>query len=170
METLRFRAVMKIRESNPYIPISKARVARIKPDWKRPLPVLVRINGKPRKPWRINMMPAGDGTFYLYLHGEVRKASGTGVGDAVEVEVRFDPDYRNGPLHPMPAWFGSALRKHAGARKAWAALPPSRKKEILRYFSRLKGEAARARNLDKALQVLSGAPGRFMARDWRDGA
>lgn len=161
---------MKIREGNPYIPMGKARVARIQPGWKRPLPVLVRINGKPAKAWRINMMPAGDGTFYLYLHGEVRKASGTGVGDKVEVEVSFDAAYRNGPMHPMPAWFGSALRKNIRARKAWEALPPSRQKEVLRYFSRLKGEAARARNLEKALQVLSGEPGRFMARDWKDGA
>lgn len=170
METLRFEAVMRIRESNPYILVSKARVARIRPGWKRPLPVLVRINGKPAEAWRINMMPAGDGTFYLYLHGEVRKASGTGVGDKVEVEVGFDAAYRNGPQHPMPAWFGSPLRKHAKARKAWEALPPSRKKEVLRYFSRLKGEEARARNLQQALRVLSGEPGRFMARDWRDGA
>lgn len=170
MDPLRFTAVMKIREGNPYIPVSKARAARIKPGWKRPLPVLVRINGKPGKAWRINMMPAGDGTFYLYLDGEVRKASTTGVGDRVQVEASFDGAYRNGPMHPMPAWFDSALRKHASARESWEALPPSRKKEILRYFSRLKGEAARARNLDKALHVLSGKAGRFMARAWKDGA
>lgn len=161
---------MKIREGNPYIPMSGARVARIKPGWKRPLPVLVRIDGKPARAWRINMMPAGDGTFYLYLHGDVRKASGTAVGDKVEVEVRFDEAYRNGPQHPMPAWFGSALRKNPDALKAWKSLPPSRRKEVLRYFSRLKGEASRARNLEKALHVLSGKPGRFMARSWKDGA
>ena len=40
-------------------------------------------------------MPAGDGTFYLYLHEQVRTASGTGVGDRVEVELRFDDAYRN---------------------------------------------------------------------------
>jgi hypothetical protein len=170
MEPLRFKAVMKIREGNPYIPMSKARVARIKPEWKRPLPVLVRIDGKPAKAWRINMMPAGDGTFYLYLHGDVRKSSGTAVGDRVEVEVRFDEAYRNGPQHPMPAWFASALRKNPEALKAWKSLPPSRRKEVLRYFSWLKSEAARARNLEKALHVLSGGPGRFMARAWKDGA
>lgn len=43
------------------------------------------------------------GSFYLYLHGDVRKASTTKVGDRVHVEVSFDAEYRNGPMHPMPA-------------------------------------------------------------------
>jgi hypothetical protein len=38
--------------------------------------MLIRINGKPtEQPWRINMMPIGKGDFYLYLHGDVRRAS-----------------------------------------------------------------------------------------------
>jgi uncharacterized protein YdeI (YjbR/CyaY-like superfamily) len=49
------------------------------------------------------------------------------------------------------------------------ALPPSRQKEILRYFARLKSEDARGRNLEKALHVLSGGKARFMARAWSDG-
>jgi hypothetical protein len=44
---------------------------------------------------RINMMPVGDGRFYLYPHGDVRKASGTAVGDRVRVEIAFDASYRN---------------------------------------------------------------------------
>ena len=35
-----------------------------------------------------------------------------------------------------------------------------------RYFAGLKSEEARKRNLEKVLHVLSGRPGRFMARDW----
>ena len=31
-------------------------------------------------------------------------------------------------------------------------------------------EAAKARNIEAALSVLGGAEGRFMARDWKDGA
>jgi hypothetical protein len=33
----------------------------------------------------------------------------------------------------------------------------------------LKSPEARARNLEKAMHVLSGNPGRVMARDWKDG-
>ncbi len=169
MAVLTFRSAIKIREGNPYIPVSAARARAIKPDWRRPLPVLVRLNGKPAEAWRINMMPAGDGSFYLYLHGDVRKASHTKVGDRVLAEVAFDAKYTNGPMHPMPPWFEAALGNHPKAMANWDALIPSRKKEILRYFSWLKSEAARARNLERALHVLSGRKGRFMARAWTRG-
>jgi len=36
------------------------------------MPVLIKINNKPNPPWKINMIPAGNGDFYLYLHGDVR--------------------------------------------------------------------------------------------------
>jgi ribonuclease HI len=115
------------------------------------------------------MMPIGDGSFYLYLHGDVRKASKTKVGDMVAVDVWFDSSYENGPMHPMPNWFKTALNKNVQAKQAWDALIPSRQKEILRYFSWLKSDEAKKRNLDKALLVLSGHEGRFMARSWKDG-
>jgi uncharacterized protein DUF1905/bacteriocin resistance YdeI/OmpD-like protein len=139
----------------------------IKPGWRKPLPVLIRINGKPtEQPWRINMMPIGKGDFYLYLHGDVRRASDTKVGDNVRVQVRFDAAYRNGPMHPMPSWFRVPLSKNAKAKTAWDGLIPSRKKEVLRYFSWLKSPDACARNVARALHVLSGKKGRFMGRPW----
>src|SRR6266849_10796355 len=153
-----------------YILVTSSQAKYIKPGWSKPLPVLVRINGKPAVPWRINMMPVGNGSFYLYLHGDVRRASVTGVGDRVRVEVGFDARYRNGPQHPVPSWFRAALRKNSKAMKNWDALIPSRKKEILRYFARLKSPEARERNLERALHVLSGRKGRFMARAWDGGA
>jgi hypothetical protein len=51
----------------------------------------------------------------------------------------------------------------------WEALIPSRQKEILRYFSRLKSGEAIEGNLKRALNVLSGRAERFMARSWKDG-
>ena len=54
--------------------------------------------------------------------------------------------------------------------KNWEALIPSRKKEILRYFTQLKSQEARERNLEGALRVLLGRKGRFMARAWNRGA
>ena len=170
MTTLSFTAVIKIRGVNPFILVSAFRANAIKPGWRKPLPVLVRINGKPADPWRINMMPAGDGSFYLYLHSDVRKASATAVGDRVGVEIDFDPSYRNGPQHPMPSWFKRALAENPQALKNWTALIPSRKKEILRYFAGLSSPDARARNLAKAFHVLSGETGRFMARSWKNGS
>ena len=168
--TTRFTATVKIRGVNPFILVSSRRANAIKPGWHRPLPVLVRLNGKPRNAWHINMMPVGNGNFYLYLHGDIRKVSGTAVGDRVQLEIDFDGSYRGGPQHPIPTWFKRALARNPSARENWIGLIPSRKKEILRYFSRLKSPEARARNLAKALHVLSGKRGRFMARPWKQGA
>ena len=78
---LRFRAAIDIRGINPYVLVSAERAGKLKPDWRKPMPVRIQINGKPDVPWRINMMPTGDGSFFLYLHAQVRNASGTAVGD-----------------------------------------------------------------------------------------
>jgi hypothetical protein len=164
---LAFRGRIQIRGINPYVLVSAARARKIKSEWRRPLPVLVRVNDHPKKaPWRINMMPTGTGAFYLYLHGSVRSASKTKVGDVVTVEVAFDSAYRGGPTTAIPSWFQIPLSKNAAAKRAWAALTPSRKKEIVRYLMALKSDEARERNLARALRVLSGAKERFMARSW----
>jgi len=161
--------VIKIQGINPYVLVSAKRASELKPGWRKPMPVLVRINGKPEEPWCINMMPVGDGSFRLYLHGTVRKVSNTEVGDWVDVELRFDAKYKNGPAHPMPVWFRDALGNNPSAKKNWDALIPSRKKEILRYFAALKSVEARERNRARALHALSGETTRFMARSWSGG-
>jgi hypothetical protein len=168
MTPLRFRATIELNGINPYVTVSARRVARIRKGWRKPLPVRVRVNGHPKKPWRINMMPVGDGSFYLYLHGDVRKASKTRVGDAVTVELEFDDKYHGGPAHPMPSWFREALDANRIAGHAWSQLIPSRQKEILRYFANLKSPEAQARNLERAMRVLSGNKERFMARTWNE--
>jgi hypothetical protein len=169
MAQISFSSEIKILGSNPYVLVSARRATVLKPGWKKPLPVLVQVNGKPDTPWRINMMPVGDGSFYIYLHSNVRKASQTKVGDKVKVAMSFDSEYRNGPMQEMPSWFSSALKKNPAARKNWGLLTPSRKKEILRYFSALKSKEAREKNLKRALDALSGRPKRFMARSWENG-
>jgi Bacteriocin-protection, YdeI or OmpD-Associated/Domain of unknown function (DUF1905) len=164
---LRFRATIRITGVNPYLHVSVARARTLKPGWRRPMPVLVRINGEPRsEPWRTNMMPVGDGAFRLYLQTTVRRASNTRVGDTVRAEVRFDAEYRGGPQHPIPSWFRRPLRANRKAWSAWLALVPSRKKEILRYLAQLKSPDARKRNVARALQALGGQPVRYMARSW----
>jgi hypothetical protein len=169
MASLRFSATIEIYEINPYVHVTADQAARLKKGWRRPMPVKVQINGQPQPAWRINMMPMGTGDFYLYLHGDVRKASGTKVGDRVTVDVSFDDSYEGGPTHPMPEWFRVPLEENEKATRAWRALPPSRQKEVLRYFSGLKSDEAKERNVEKALFVLSGHEGRFMARSWKNG-
>lgn len=170
MTSLRFRAKIEINGINPFVPVDAEQAARLREGWRKPMPVLVQVNGAPVQPWRINMMPRGDGGFFLYLHGEVREAAGVGVGDTVDVEVAFDEAYRGGPAHPTPEAFADGLKRDPAAGRAWEALTPSLQKEALRRFATVKSEDARTRNIEAALAVLGGAPGRFMARDWKDGA
>ena len=99
---MKFRSVIQLNKINPYVLVTAGRARRLKPGWRKPMPVLVQVNGEPNPPWRVNMMPVGGGGFYLYLNGVVRKASGTGVGDRVEVTVTFDEGYRGGPMHEAP--------------------------------------------------------------------
>ena len=165
-----FSAVIEIRGVNPFVGVSTLQAEALKPGWRKPLPVLVRINGDSAISWRTNMMPDGKGNFYLYLHGNMRKASDTKVGDRVRVEIEFDAAYRSGPQAAMPKWFRQALNGNADARKNWRALIPSRKKEIVRYLSRLVSADARRRNQARALHVLSGQDGRFMGRSWKNGS
>jgi hypothetical protein len=169
VSSLHFTATIQIIGVNPYVLVTAKKARVLKKEWKKPMPVLVQINGQPNPPWRINMMPKGNGDFYLYLHGNVRKASRTGAGDTVSVFVTFDTAYRDGPMHPMPEWFANSLEGNPLAKTNWDKLIPSRKKEILRYLAGLKSPEAKERNLKKALVVLSGKPERFMARDWYKG-
>jgi len=167
---LRFRARIEINGINPYVPVRAMQAARLKGGWRKPMPVRITVNGEPAAaPWRINMMPAGDGSFFLYLHEQVREASDTKVGDVVSVTIEFDEDYRGGPADPVPRWFSAELRRNAAAQKGWKALPPSRQKEIVRYLVRLKSPEAQQRNVQKALHVLAGGKARFMARAWSGG-
>lgn len=169
MKHLKFQAVIDIYDGNPYVLVTAEQAQILQAGWRKPMPVCVQINNKPENPWHINMMPMGNGDFYLYLHGDVRRASNTKVGDTVQVSVSFDTLYRSGPAHPMPKWLRSALDGNVTAQANWDKLIPSRQKEVLRYFFGLKSDEAKARNLEKVMFVLSGNEGRFMARTWKDG-
>jgi hypothetical protein len=164
-----FMAPIEITGINPYVLVSADHAATLRSGWRRPLPVIVRLNKELETWWRTNLMPRGDGAFYLYVHGEMRRAAKVDVGDTVTVELRDDELYRGGPTHDIPARFQTALNTHAVAAANWERLTPSRRKEILRYFAGLKSERALERNVDKALRVLSGESERFMARDWVEG-
>src|SRR5260370_11795339 len=100
----------------------------------------------------------------------MQKASSMKVGYRVRVEIEFDAAYRNVPKDAIPKWFQQELNGKAQAKKNWSALIPSRKKEILRYLSRLVSADARIRNQAQALHVLSGKEGRFMGRAWKNGS
>jgi len=166
---VRIQSQIEIDVINPFIPVSAKQASRLKLNWRRPMPVIFWVDGKkPYSLWRVNLMPIGDGTFRLYLNGRFRKASNVDLSDSLAINLRFDDEYRNGPLHPMPFWFRGELNRNLLARQGWDHLSPSRQKEILRYFAGLQSTEAKERNLQRALHVLSGGQGRFMARFWNE--
>jgi hypothetical protein len=167
--TLSLTATIEIVGVNPYVLVTAVQVAVLRPEWQRPMPVLVRINGGPKVPWRTNMMPNGSGDFLLYLHGGMRDVSRTKLGDVVSIDLAFDETYRNGPQHAVPGLLQAALDGDDTMAKNWAKLTPSRQKEILRYFAALKTQEAKDRNVERMVRILGGDAGRFMGRDWRDG-
>jgi hypothetical protein len=154
---------------NPYVEVSAERVTMLRVGWRKPLPVLVRINEGPATPWRTNLTPLGDGSFRLYLHGAMRRTANVEVGDDVRIGLEVDDDYYSNPANPMPEWFQGALDADPVVGENWLKLSPSQRKEAVRYLGALKSEEARARNLQRALNVLRGKPGRFLGRDWIDG-
>jgi hypothetical protein len=166
--TLRIRERVEIIGVNPHVMVSAREASQLKRNWRGPIPVRFRVKGRSTRTWRINLMPVGDGRFRLYLNGNIRKESNLRVGDTVGIEVQFDEVYRNGPLHPVPVWFADELSRNPLARRGWDQLAPSRQKEILRYFAQLKSPEAKRRNAQRAVHVLEGGPGRFMARSWNE--
>lgn len=167
MDELRFRSRIEIAGINPYVPVDPATAGKLASGWRRPMPVRARI-GASTELWRTNITPMGDGSFRLHLHGGMRKAAGVDVGDDVEVALSFDAEYRGGPAHPMPAGFADELNRNPSAQTAWAALPPSQQKELLRYFAGLKSAEALERNIQRAIHVLSGGKARFLGRSWNE--
>jgi hypothetical protein len=159
------RTPIKLTGVNPYIVVDTAEAAAICAGWRRPLPVCYRLNGD-RNVWRINLMPKGDGAFYLYLDGKVRRATDAKVGDMVYYEIWFDTEYQGGPQHKLPAELIAAFRASPIAKARYDSLTPSLQKEIVRYFASPKTGAAISRNVEKCTAVLSGAHTRWLGRDW----
>jgi hypothetical protein len=154
MSELSFRSTIEIRGINLFVRVSKAQAAQLRPNWRKPLPVRLQVNGQPDRPWRTNLVPSGDGEFCLYLPGVVRQASHSGLGDTVAVRLNFDDAYRGGPAGALPPSFSQALAENPSAPQSWDALIPSRKKEALRYISLSSSRPKRR-------PATSSAPSRF---------
>ena len=57
--TLETTARIEIIGANPYVLVTAAQAATVRAGWRKPMPVLVRINDQAVAAWRTNMMPTG---------------------------------------------------------------------------------------------------------------
>jgi hypothetical protein len=93
------------------------------------------------------------GEWRLYLNTPMRKAAGKDVGDIIDIHIDFDAQERTTPMNTK---FGAALNKNKKAKERFNSLPPSRQKEILRYLNNLKTEESLNRNIQRAIDSLTG--------------
>jgi hypothetical protein len=135
-----------------------------------PIPVRGKLNGAPFRQSLVRYQ----GDWRLYINIAMAKAAGMSfsrsvrdiVGTRVAIEIESDPEP---PVYAMIPSLQRLLDRSPVAKHNWNKLIPSRRKEILRYISRLKSHEAKERNLQKVIEVLSGKEKRFMARSWKDG-
>lgn len=155
-----FKAKIDLIGINPFVrvpqPILKNIFKQAGKD-KGPVTVCGKIEGHPF----IQTLVKYSGQWRLYINTPMLKASSKKVGDTIHLQLEFDSVERVIPIHPK---LDAALKKNKEAKKVFDALPPSRRKEIIRYISFLKTEVSIDRNILRAIQFLSGKK-RFIGRD-----
>lgn len=113
---------------------------------------LVQIRRMTTDGWfRTHIVPTREGPHRLFLNLWMRDTAGVDVGDTVTVTLKRDSEPTTLSTHPA---LRAALRKDPAARKAWDALPPSRKTEMLSHLNFLKSPEAINRTIRKILAAL----------------
>jgi hypothetical protein len=104
---------------------------------------------------RGTLMPVAGGGHRLYVNGGMRSAAGVSVGDTISLDVTaVGPETVNPPADVV-----AGLHRTEGAQAAFDALPPSRRRELLRYIDDARTPAMRqCRIATTATHVLGGAP------------
>lgn len=121
------------------------------------IPIKGLINGKPYKQTLVKY----SGFWRLYINILMLDRSPSRIGETIEVSIEFDPSDRTIPMHPKLV---KALDENIEAKTIFESIPPSLRKEIVRYISQLKTEESVDRNIVKAVDFLLGK-GRFVGRD-----
>ncbi len=155
-----FSAELEIIVGNPYVSVPPEVLQGLFDEVGRdtgPIPIRGTINGKQYQQTLVKY----SGAWRLYVNISMLKNSPKRIGETVEVTVAFDPSDRT--IDP-PLKFVEALAGNREAAKVFHSLSPSRQKEIVRYISTLKSEAAVERNVERAINFLLGN-GRFVGRD-----
>jgi hypothetical protein len=173
MQSFRFLGKISIINGNPFVRPPDGVLQNVFEQAQKktsPIPIRGKINGAKFTQSLVRYQ----GDWRLYVNIIMAKAAKITfsksireiVGNEASFELAFDP---HPPEYAMVSFLQKSLDKHPKAREHWDQLPPSRQKEVLRYFSWLKSDAAKERNLKKIIEVLTGGEARFMARTWRDG-
>jgi uncharacterized protein YdeI (YjbR/CyaY-like superfamily) len=155
-----FSAKIELIGINPFVFVPEDILAYVfkkaKKD-KGPIRIKGTINNKPYK--QTLMKYVGD--WRLYINTTMLKDSPKRIGETIEVGIDYDPEERAIEMHGK---LKTALEEHEGAKRAFDSLSPSRRHEIVRYISNLKSEESINKNVEKAIDFLTGK-GRFVGRE-----
>lgn len=121
------------------------------------IPINGTVNGKPYRQTLVKYA----GVWRLYINTTMLKNSPKRLGETIEIKINFDP--RSREIKP-PVSFLKALKANKKAEAVFDDLPAHRKSEIVRYLANLKTPEALERNIERAINFLSGKE-RFIGRD-----
>lgn len=100
------------------------------------------------------------GEWRLYINTKMLKNSPKRIGELLQITIQIDTTARIILPHPKLV---DALKKNQFAEKIFNELTPSLKLEIIKYISFLKTEESIDRNIEKAINFLTG-DGAFIGR------
>ena len=155
-----FKAPLDIIGINPFVFVPQdILLGLFKAAWKDKghIPVCGQVNGKPFEQTLLRYK----GEWRLYINTTMLPNSPKRIGEVIEVLIEVDKRDRTLNAHPDLLM---ALAQNKEAKAIFEVLPPSRKKEIIRYISTLKTAESREKNIKQAIDFLLGNT-RFMGRD-----
>ena len=155
-----FSADLEIIDGNPFVSVPQDILGALFERAGRtrgPIPIRGVVNGTTFQQTLVRFR----GAWRLYVNMTMLPDSPRRVGESLDLSIAFDPSDRT--IEPHPLWV-AALKGDDDARQVFEDLPPSRRKEIVRYLSQLKTDESIRRNVSRAIDFLHGK-GRFVGRD-----
>lgn len=159
-KTQDFSAVIKIIGANPYVSVPEEILSAIFNDAgkdKGPIPINGTVNDKPY----LQTLVKYSGEWRLYINTIMLKNSPKRIGESIKITIAFDPKERIIEMHSL---LKKALAENEKANVIFEKLPPSRRKEIIRYISHLKTEEKIIENVQRAINFLLGNE-KFIGRE-----
>jgi hypothetical protein len=159
-----FRATIKRQGLNPYVDVP-ARVSRLFARLARAGRIAYEgtMNGTPI---RGTLVPVGGSRHRLFVNGGMRSAAGVGVGDTPTFRISATAPHVVRP----PADVTAALTAAPGARKAFDALSPSHRRELLRYVDDARTPEGRKKRIAKVVEHVTGGTATTAGRGARRGS
>ena len=146
MGSVRLTSTLVPRGPAAAIVLDEEQVAAVGEGTKR-FPVVATVNGFS---WRATVTRMG-GEFLLGFSRDVRVRAGVEAGDTVELELALDTAPREVEVPPALA---EALRDDGAARRAFAGLSYTHRKEYARWIAEAKRDDTRVRRVAEALRML----------------